>query len=40
MIIDTDRILPTIYDGTKPRKKYVLRLREGSFFELDHSYDL
>ena len=26
MIIDTDRILPTIYDGTKPRKKYVLRL--------------
>lgn len=26
MIIDTDRILPSIYDETKPRKKYVLRL--------------
>ena len=31
MIIDTDRILPSIYDETKPRKKYVLRL------ELDSS---
>ena len=26
MIIDTDKILPSIYDETKPRKKYVLRL--------------
>ena len=31
MIIDTDKILPSIYDETKPRKKYVLRL------ELDNS---